>query len=326
MTNSISFENTGSTVENMGQVVGYKLSLEEYKKFVINFEPHIAEIWSNNRKMKQKLLKEINEDDNNEFFNLESRYKSSTSFTSGSKFSYFGELVFEILDFLFPQFCADAFSITNDQDTNNTDCILKYLAHQNFKGHLGFLQHWYRSRLNDEKGQHFSKIQELRNPSTKHCCEKCIFSDQCTHECSYKLLSYNFHQKSSARFNCDNKTTITTRLGKITGEEGDSDYDENISFPEKKVCQAKSELEIDNLTVKLPSDNFKIIQRAEYISKEEELPISDSQINQVFGMSCAKRPSLIEPNNQRRGQGGALGAKPHQMRNLAPPKFDKVSP
>ena len=120
MTNSISFENTGSTVENMGQVVGYKLSLEEYKKFVINFELHIAEIWSNNRKMKQKLLKEINEDDNNEFLNLESRYKSSTSFTSGSKFSYFGELVFEILDFLFPQFCADAFSITNDQDTNNT--------------------------------------------------------------------------------------------------------------------------------------------------------------------------------------------------------------
>ena len=167
MTNSISFENTGSTVENMGQVVGYKLSLEEYKKFVINFELHIAEIWSNNRKMKQKLLKEINEDDNNEFLNLESRYKSSTSFTSGSKFSYFGELVFEILDFLFPQFCADAFSITNDQDTNNTDCILNYLAHQNFKGHLGFLQHWYRSRLNDEKGQHFPKFRnyEIHLPS-----------------------------------------------------------------------------------------------------------------------------------------------------------------
>ena len=67
MTNCISFENTGSTVENMGQVVGYKLSLEKYKKLVINLELYIVEIWSNNRKMKQKLSKEINEDDNNEF-------------------------------------------------------------------------------------------------------------------------------------------------------------------------------------------------------------------------------------------------------------------
>ena len=58
MTDSISFENTGSTVENMGPVVGYKLSLEEYKKFVINFELNIAEIWSNNRKMKQNFKRD----------------------------------------------------------------------------------------------------------------------------------------------------------------------------------------------------------------------------------------------------------------------------
>ena len=35
--------------------------------------------------------------------------------------------------------------------------------------------------------------------------------------------------------------------------------------------------------------------------------------------------AFVAPN-QRRGQGGALGAKPLQIRNLAPPNLSKLAP
>ena len=61
-----------------------------------------------------------------------------------------------------------------DNDSSNIECILRHLAYKGYTEHLGFLQHWYRIRKNDDEGQSFHKIQELRNPSTKHQCEQCI--------------------------------------------------------------------------------------------------------------------------------------------------------
>ena len=108
---------------------------------VTNFEQHIAEEWCNSRKMKHRLLGEIHNDDNDHFCELDS--KQSREGESNS-FQYYGKLVFEVLDFLFIQFCANSFSVQHDQDSSYINCVLRYLAHKNFTGHLEYLQHWFR--------------------------------------------------------------------------------------------------------------------------------------------------------------------------------------
>ena len=57
------------------------------------------------------------------------------------------------------------------------------------------MQHWFRSRKNDDKGVNFYKIQAILNPSIKHNCEHCVFSENCSHECCLKLVYFTYQQK-----------------------------------------------------------------------------------------------------------------------------------
>ena len=181
------------------------------------FEQHISEIWCNGRKLKYNLLKRITNDDKIQFVNLDSRleitYICNIICISGNELHFYSELVLEILDALFLQFCARSFSIEYSQDSTDTDCILKYLAHRGFKEHLGSLQYWYHSRFDDERGRYLSKVQELQDPSTKHFCEECVFSDLCTHECCFKLLKSSLGQKILFRENGDCRL-VESSLGK----------------------------------------------------------------------------------------------------------------
>ena len=172
-----------------------QFNVQDYNKLLTNFEQHTAEKWCNSRKMKHKLLGEIQEDDKDYFSQLdciqiwEGKSKSP---------KYYCDIFYEILDSLFSHYCANTFSIQYDEDSNNVNYILRYLAFKNCKEHLGYLQHWFRNRKNDNKGKNFYKIHELQNPSIKHYCEQFIFTEYCTHECCIKLLTFTYHQKNIA--------------------------------------------------------------------------------------------------------------------------------
>ena len=168
-----------------------EFNVQDYNKLLTNFEQHIAEKWCNSRKLKHKLLGEI-QDDKDYFSQFDSnQIKEGKSNSS----KYHGERVFEILDSLFSHFCADAFSIQYDHDSNNINRVLRYSAFKNFNEHLGYLQHWFRNRRKDNKGKNFYKIHELQNPSLKHHCEQCIFTEYCKHECCLKLFYFTCQQK-----------------------------------------------------------------------------------------------------------------------------------
>ena len=154
MVNTTDLENYAM---NSGESSTSKFTIQDYKKLLTNFEQHTAESWCNGRKMKHKLLGEI-KDDKDRFTELDSR-QSKDGISNNLK--YHGELLFEILDSLFGQFCLHAFSIQDDHDSNNSDYILRYLAYNNFSEHLGYLQHWFRSRRNDDRGLNYYKINAL---------------------------------------------------------------------------------------------------------------------------------------------------------------------
>ena len=100
------------------------MSLEDYRKLVTKFEQHIAEIWCNGRKMKHNLLKSITTYDKEQFGSLDSRLENNEFCNSGDKLHFYGELVFEVLGYLFVQSCAKSFSAECDKDSSNNDCIL----------------------------------------------------------------------------------------------------------------------------------------------------------------------------------------------------------
>ena len=51
-----------------------------------------------------------------------------------------------------------------DNDSSNIECILRHLAYKGYTEHLGFLQHWYRIRKNDDEGQAFTKFKSYEIP------------------------------------------------------------------------------------------------------------------------------------------------------------------
>ena len=171
-----------------------KFTIQDYIKLLTNFEQHIAESWCNSRKMKHKLLAEVQEDDKDVFTVLDTR---QSKYGISNSLQYHGELLFEVLDTLFGQFCLNSFSVPYDHDASNNDFILGYLAYKKFTEHLGYLQHWFGGRRNDDTriGRNYYKISELLNPSIEHHCEQCIFTEDCTHECCMKLLSFTYYQK-----------------------------------------------------------------------------------------------------------------------------------
>ena len=61
------------TNNHAGKINTTKLSTQDYNKLLTNFEQHIAEKWCNSRKMKYKLVGEIQECDKVHFCQLDSR-------------------------------------------------------------------------------------------------------------------------------------------------------------------------------------------------------------------------------------------------------------
>ena len=301
-----SFDVSGS--DYFGKSIDCQLSLEDYRKLVTKFEQHIAEIWCNGRKMKHNLLKSITTYDKEQFGSLDSRLENNEFCNSGDKLHFYGELVFEVLDYLFVQFCAKSFSAECDKDSSNNDCILKYLAHHSLNEHLGSLQYWYRSRLDDERGRYFAKVQELQNPYTKQFCEECIFSDDCTHECCFKLLTYIFHQKSLSRVGVDAKTVSC--LGKRKREKwyysGDSDRGDNISsnisIDEEQLSTTKRDSIVEecNLFVNIPLEDVRIVKHNE-IKEEDQVPNMSNvslQTNKLLNALCNIISKSIESANR----------------------------
>ena len=112
-----------------GEATTTKFTIQDYNKLLSNFEQHIAEKWCNGRRMKNTLLREIQEDDRDQFSEFDSRQDKQGISNS---FKYQGDLLFEILDCLFGQFCANAFSIHFNNDSSKVNTTLRYLAYKNF--------------------------------------------------------------------------------------------------------------------------------------------------------------------------------------------------
>ena len=238
--------NPGNTDNYAGETNTIKLTIQDYIKLLTNFEQHIAEKWCNSRKMKYKLVGEIQEDDKDHFSELDSRQSREGIFNS---LQYYGKLLFEILDSLFCQFCTHSFSMEYDHDSSKIEYVLRYLANKGFTEHLGFIQHWYRSRKSDDEGKNFRKIQELRNPSTRHQCEQCIFTEICTHDCCLKLLSYTYHQKVKA-VNYDdnnNKPSILCKRSRDISPTNIFDNEDDYVLSDEQECHIEeAQLPLDN--------------------------------------------------------------------------------
>ena len=162
--------------------------------------------------------------------------------------------------------------------------------------------------MDDERGRYFAKVQELQNPYTKHFCEECIFSDDCTHECCFKLLTYIFHQKSLSRVGVDAKTVSC--LGKRKREKwyysGDSDRGDNISsnisIDEEQLSTTKRDSIVEecNLFVNIPLEDVRIVKHNE-IKEEDQVPNMSNvslQTNKLLNAPCNIIPKSIESANR----------------------------
>ena len=115
----------------------------------------------------------------------------------GSELNFYQELLFEALDELFTDLCANSFQICIDKSPQSYENKLKYMAQRGFKEYIGGLQIWFRERMQDKLGQYFCKILQTLDPSTIHLRQECIFLEDCTHDCCFQLLKYQFNKHQS---------------------------------------------------------------------------------------------------------------------------------
>ena len=139
------------------------------------------------------------------------------------------------------------------------------MANKGFTEHLGFIQHWYGSRKSDDEGKNFRKIQELRNPSTRHQCEQCIFTEICTHDCYLKLLSYTYRQKVKA-VNYDDNNNKPSILCKRSGDISPTNIFDN---EDDYVLSDEQECHIEEAQLPLDNDDESIYKQASLKSTDK---------------------------------------------------------
>lgn len=239
----------------------HEFNRTKYNNLLIEFEKITAENWCNTRNMIRKFLQNVCENDKCQFDILDERYSKRIE-QGESEMNFYRELLSEVLDNLFIEFCASSFEIDIDKTSESNVSKLKYMAHRGFKEYIGVLQIWYQDRMVDKFGSHFGRTLQILDPSTIHRCEECSFSDHCTHDCCFSLLKNHYDKQLFVRNVSiavdDVKDTSPTNSSLYLGKRTREIFDQNselladLNNNQQIKCAKYSESDSDNFCISIP--------------------------------------------------------------------------
>ena len=266
-----------------------------YNRLMCEFEQFTAEEWCNTRRMIKKLSQEFCMEDKSIFSILEERFTVYLDH-GGSELNFYQELLFEALDELFTDFCANSFQIHIDRSSQSYENKLKYMAQRGFKEYIGILQIWFRERMQDELGHYFCKILQTLDPSTIHLCQEFICLEHCTHDCCFQLLKYQFNKHQSMRKFSDSAIRVNcvvqrkSCLGKRAQDQLDkydeiSDSNSDITYSQPNKRSLFSEFHTDNLFISIPLKSINYRKGDSSLNKSYSLRSNDNiNVNEDFMM------------------------------------------
>lgn len=197
----------------------------KYNKLLSEFEQITANKWCNRRKLVQNLKETTNEDDKMNSINLDEK-KTSNRENGENEMKFYQELLSEVIDDLFYEYCADSNHIQINIHSDSTLLKLKYLAHRGCKEYLGILQIWI---------IYFNKLLQNMDPSTSHRCEERIFSGNYIHHCCLQLLQFHYNQMEIRKSN-----------QKIDGNVTQFKATKSLKKRMEKLSEYNNELSIDS--------------------------------------------------------------------------------
>ena len=273
----------------------------KYNKLLFEFEQITADKWCNTRKTVQNLRQTTYEDDQKKFIGLDER--NTTNHENGeSEMIFYQELLFEVFDGLFVEFCADSHNISIFINSESTLLKLKYLAHQGFKEYLGILQLWHRNRIQDECGIYFGKLLQTLDPVTTHRCEERIFSGNYTHDCCFQLLKFHYNQQTEIRKSTPlidgNDTPFQFKANKRLTKRKYIFSDPDNEFSSDSICD---DINVDKFTHFSKLENFFVSiplelihsSRPDSILNESDIPSITNTMDVDFIIPQAKSPKKI---------------------------------
>ena len=219
---------------------------------------------------------------------------------------FYQELLSEVFDEQFVEFCADSQNIEIDKNSESTLLKLKYLAHRGFKEYLGILQIWYSSRLQDEHGIYFSKLLQTLAPSATHSCQERVFSGY-TYDCCFQFLKLHHDKQTEIRQNIQqidgNDPIFQFKVNKCLNKRKRklSDLDDELSSD--SICDDENAVKfsrfskLEKLKVSIPLELINSL-RTENILNESEVP-STSNLHLNFTLSQVQNPMDVNKKTRK---------------------------